>query len=73
MASLSISQVVGDVPKAAWDILPLNIKDVARATHVDKKYGKLFIAVPSGRLDHKDPDVSKFSGIFEQLYIEDEV
>ena len=53
--------------------MPLNIKDVARATCEDKKYGKLFIAVPSGRLDHKDPDVSKFSGIFEQLYIEDEV
>ena len=38
----TIYQVVGDSPVAAWDIIPLSIKDVAAATKVCKIYGKLF-------------------------------
>ena len=32
MASVSISQVIGETPKEAWDILPLTISDIAKAT-----------------------------------------
>ena len=53
--------------------MPLTIKDVGKATREDKQYGKLFNAVRSGALDTKDPDLKKFNGVFEQLYIEDEV
>ena len=73
MASITISQIVGEEPKEAWDILPLTIKDVATATRNSRQYGKLYNAVRSGILDHKDPDLKKFSGVFQQLYIEDEV
>ena len=73
MVFVSISQVIRETPKEAWGILPLSISDVAKATHTDKQYGKLYNAVRSGVLDHKDPDLKKFSGVFEQLYIEDEV
>ena len=73
MASVSISQVIGETPKEAWDILPLTISDVAKATRKSRQYGKLFNAVRSGTLDNKDPDLKKFNGIFQQLYIEDEV
>ena len=73
IASVSISQVIGETPKVAWDILPLTIKDVAKATREDRQYGKLYNAVRSGVLDNKDPDLKKFNGVFEQLYIEDEV
>ena len=29
VVNVSIAQIAGDVPKAAWDILPLTIKEVA--------------------------------------------
>ena len=44
----------------AWDVLPLDISDVAKATREDKVYGKLFNAVRGGNLDNKDKDLSKF-------------
>ena len=64
IASVSISQVIGEMPKVAWDILPLTIKDVAKATREDKQYGKLYNAVRSGVLDNKYPDLKKFNGVF---------
>ena len=69
----SISQIAGNILKAAWDILPLTIKEVAEATRTDKVYSKLYKAIKAGVLNTKDKDVSKFNGIFEQLYIEDDV
>ena len=73
MATITISQIVGQEVKEAWDILPLTLKDVATATRDSRQYGKLFNAVRSGVLDHKDPDLKKFSGVFQELYIEDDV
>ena len=73
VVNVSIAQIVGDVPKAAWGILPLTIKEVAEATRKDKVYGKLFRAIRAGVLNTKDKDVSKFNGVFEQLYIEADV
>ena len=64
MASVSISQVIGETPKEAWDILPLTISDVAKATQKSRQYGKLYNAVRSGTLDNKDPDLKKFNGVF---------
>ena len=71
--SVCIAQVIGEAPKEAWDILPLSIGDVAKATRKDRQYGKLYNAVRSGNFDNKDPELSKFSGVFNELYIEKEV
>ena len=38
----TIHQVVGDSPVAAWDIIPLSVKEVAAATNICKIYGKIF-------------------------------
>ena len=73
VASVTIHQIVGDRPVAVWDILPLTTKDVADATKTDKVYGKLFRADRSGVLNTKDKDISKFNGVFDQLYTEDDV
>ena len=51
----------------------MSIGDVAKATRKDKQYGKLYNTVRSGNFDNKDPDLSKFSGVFNELYIEKEV
>ncbi|CAL4127303.1 unnamed protein product [Meganyctiphanes norvegica] len=72
-ASVTVSQIVGEAPKAAWDILPLTIQDVATATKDSRQYGKLYNAVRSGVLDSTDPELKKFNGVFEELYIEDGV
>ena len=72
-ADVTIAQVVGESCKEAWDILPLSISDVAKATREDKVFGKLYNAVRSGNLDSKDADLSKFNGVFSDLYIENEV
>ena len=73
VASVTIQSVIGELPKEAWDILPLTMAEVAHATRTDKIYGKLYNAVRRGELDPKDPDIKKFGGIFDQLYIEDDV
>ena len=73
VSSVSIAQVVGEAPKEAWDILPLTITDVAKATRKSRQYGKLYNAVRSGTLDSKDDDLKKFNGVFQELYIENEV
>ena len=74
LASCTVSQVVGDCSTvAAWDLVPLSIKDVAAATKTCKVYGKLFRAVKSGIIDKKDKDLSKFHGVFDSLYIENDV
>ena len=70
---VSIAQLVGEVTREAWDILPLTIADVAKATRQDKVYGKLYNAVRSGNLNKDDADIAKFNGVFEELYIEQEV
>ena len=43
VAPITILQVVGDSPVAAWDILPLTTKEVTAATKTDRVYGKLFL------------------------------
>ena len=68
--SVTITQVIGETPKEAWDILPLSISDVAKATREDKQYGKLYNSVRSGSLDQTDPDLKVFNGMFNKLYIE---
>ena len=70
---VTISQLMEEPSKEAWEILPLTINDVSKATRVDPIYGKLFNAVRCGSLDTTDKDVSRFNGIFSNLYIEEEV
>ena len=67
----SVKQVIGDSsPVAAWDLVPLSTQEVADATQSCKIYGKLFRAVKVGVLNTKDKDLSKFNGVFDSLYIE---
>merc|ERR1711942_343917 len=69
----TISQVVGDVTVPAWDLVPLSISEVAAAAKTCKFFGKLYRAVKLGRLDTKDKDLTKFQGVFNSLYIENDV
>ena len=73
VCDITVAQVVEEACKEAWDALPLDISHVAKATREDKVYGKLFNAVRCGNLDSKDKDLSKFTGVFLDLYIENEV
>ncbi|CAL4128351.1 unnamed protein product [Meganyctiphanes norvegica] len=67
---VSICKVVGTAPTAAWDILPLTVRDVANATLQDGIYGKLLTAVRSGVLQKDDPDLKPFVSVFSDLYVE---
>ena len=58
---------------AAWDILPLGVKDVAKATREDKVYGKLLSAVRSGDIDSTDPDMKPFISLLDGFHIENDV
>ena len=71
--SCTISQVVGDSTVAAWDLVPLTIAEVATATKECKIFGKLFRAIKIGLIDTKDKDLKPFQGVFESLYIENDV
>ena len=73
ITAINICKIVGTAPTAAWDILPLNIKDVAKATRGDRVYGKLLAAVRSGELNKGDPDMKPFTSLFYDLYVENEV
>merc|ERR1711888_366078 len=77
VCDVTVSQLVGAVAASGggspWDMLPLTCQDIAKATREDPVYGKLFRAVRAGAMDSKDKDLSKFAGVFDQLYIEEEV
>ena len=73
VTSCTISQVVGSDNVAAWDLVPLSISEVAAATKTCKIFGKLYRAVKIGQLDLKDKDISKFNGVFDSLYIQNDV
>ena len=72
VCDVTISQLVGGAC-GPWDMLPLTITDVAKATREDKVYGKLYNSVRSGVLDGKDKELGKFAGVFDNLHIEEEV
>ena len=73
LTNICIFQVIGKPASEAWDVMPLSMKEVARATQSDKVLGKLYNAVRDGRLDKNDPELSKYSGVFNDLYIHGEV
>ena len=74
VTDFTVNAVVGESSTvAAWDLVPLSVKEVAEATKTCKVYGKLYKAVKSGIFDHKDKDISKFQGVFDSLYIENDV
>ena len=73
VTAINICKIVGAAPTAAWDILPLNIKDVAKATRGDRVYGKLLTAIRSGVVNNNDPDLKPFISLFNDLYIEQDV
>ena len=72
MCDVTVHQLVGGA-RGPWDVLPLTVADVARATREDKVYGKLYNAVRSGVLDTRDKEQGKFAGVFDSLHIEEEV
>ena len=70
---ISVAKVIGCMPNQAWDILPLSLEDVAVKTREDKVYGQLLKSVEAGVLDTSNKDLRRFSGVFDDLYIEDGV
>ena len=68
--TVSICKIIGTAPTAVWDVLPLTVKDVAKATREDKVYGKLLSAIRSGDLNKNDADMKPFNSLFEGLYVE---
>ena len=73
MEELTVNKVVGAPPSEAWDILPFSIEEVAQKTGEDKVYGKLLRSVEAGTFDRSDKDLTKFSGVFDNLTIENGV
>ena len=71
--AIRICKIVGTAPTAAWDILPLNVKDVAKATREDRVYGKLLAAVRSGDINKNDSDLKPFISLFNDIYVEQDV
>ncbi|CAL4058723.1 unnamed protein product, partial [Meganyctiphanes norvegica] len=67
--TISICKIV-EPTSAVWDILPLSVKDVAKATREDKVYGKLLSTVRSGQIDKSDLDIKPFISLFENLHVE---
>ena len=70
---ISVSKVIGSMPNEAWDILPLTLEEVATKTREDKLYGRLLKSAEAGVLDNNDKELRRFSGVFDDLYIEDGV
>ena len=73
VCDVTVAQIVGVPCREAWEVLPVSITDVSRATREDRVYGKLFNAVRCGKLDSSDKDLGRFNGVFSSLYIGDEV
>ena len=72
-ATVSICKVLGSPSTAAWDIVPVSVEDVAKATREDKVYSKLLAAVCAGHLDKNDNDLKPFASLFYDLHIEQDV
>ena len=70
IAEVSVCNVLGPPSTAAWDIVPVSVKDVAIATREDKVYCKLLAAVRSGDLDKNDLDLKPFTSVFYDLHVE---
>ena len=73
LETVTICKIVGTAPTAVWDILPLTVTDVAKATREDRVLGKLTLAIRSGELDEKDVDLKPFKSILDSLYVENDV
>ena len=72
-STVCISKFVNKETAEVWDILPVTVKDVARATREDKIYGKLLSSIRTGNIDTADPDLKSFLPLFNDLHIENEV
>merc|ERR1711888_387082 len=72
VCDVTVSQLVGAVAATGggspWDMLPLTCQDITKATREDQVYGKLFRAIRAGALNGKDKDLSKFAGVFDDLF-----
>merc|ERR1711888_127926 len=78
VCDVTVHQLVGAAAAATgagspWDVLLLTSVDIAKATREDPVYGKLYRAVKAGVIDSKDKVLAKFAGVFNELYIEEEV
>ncbi|CAL4249570.1 unnamed protein product [Meganyctiphanes norvegica] len=68
--TVSICKIIGTQPSAVWDVIPLSVKDVAKATREDKVYAKLITAVRGGQIDIGDIDMKPFISMFSDFYVE---
>ena len=73
METITICKIVGNTDTAAWDILPLKAKDIAKATREDKVLGKLSNALRDGNIDKNDQDLKPYISMYDEIYIENDV
>ena len=71
--TITICKIVGNTDTAAWDILPLKAKDIAKATREDKVLGKLSNALRDGNIDKNDQDLKPYISMYDEIYIENDV
>ena len=72
-AEVSISSILGGSNKDPWNVLPVTIKDVAKATRDDRVYGKLLNAVRTGQANLQDADLKPFVSMLNDYHIEQDV
>ena len=70
---VSISSILGSPTMDPWNVLPVTVKDVAKATRDDRVYGKLLNAVRTGNANLKDVDLKPFVSMINDFHIEQDV
>ena len=67
--NVNICSIMGYSQPAAWDVLPLTVAEVAKATAEDLVYGKLLSAIRTGDIDKNDINMKPFVSLFDDFYI----
>ena len=70
---ITVCKVVGTLPTVVWDVIPLSVKDIGKATIEDKVLGKLTAAIRSGSINKHDADLKPFISLMDNLYVEGDV
>ena len=69
-SQVCISSILGGPTTDPWNVLPVSVKDVAKATRDDRVYGKLLNAVRTGQANLQDADLKPFISMLDDFHIE---
>ena len=72
-SQVCISSILGGPTTDPWKVLPVTVKDVAKATRDDRVYGKLLNAVRAGQINRQDADLKPFISMLDDFHIEQDV